>query len=339
MPEAAHPERPYIGPQSDVWLGDVVEVWTQFGAVSEEERALLVEPLGFELPRAVGLGKVQPAGSSAPMSQLPEAPSQAAPTADLNQLNSSALQAVPMSVLDRKEPDPRREPDWVRHALPLEQERVEHALFRPPYESLFETRWTRALVGAVTATRAEDGPIDLTAVIQSLARCRPLLNLPRRKILTLRKGVQLVLDYSESMMPFFRDMEELARRIVEIVGRDRTTILKIYGDILRKRNWRKKSNWLLEGGAPPPAVPLLIVSDLGLTRDAVLRDGTRPWGWMEIAQRLSRSECDVAAIVPLPLSRVPAALLRSVNILSWDRSTTVLQARHLTTNAYSSHKR
>jgi hypothetical protein len=324
---------------SDIWLADVLRAWREVGAETDEMRALVAELLGFDLRTArlqasVAKTAVEPEGGV----PLPRS-SAAIQTPDVGPLPETKLAEqetpviLPISVLESPDADApastESQPRWVTAAVPLDDERPDHVTFTPPHEPLFESRWTRAIIGAICGTRAQDGPLDLDAVVERLGRCEALTDVPRELVTTLRRGIQLLVDHGESMMPFMRDVDDLSRRIVEIVGRDRTQVWRFAGCPIHGAGPEGPSTWSTPYFPPPPGTPVVVLTDLGLTRGAITRDGATQREWLTFARLLADAGCPAIAVVPQSPSPRMARLSRVFRILRWDRPTAVAQARRV----------
>jgi len=220
-------------------------------------------------------------------------------------------------------------PRWRLEAVPLEPERLDHVTFQPRNEPLFDPQWTRAIVGAMCGTRAADGPIDIDSAVERLSRREALAELPRTLVTTLRRGIQLLIDHGDSLVPFMRDIDGLSARIVEIVGRDRTEVLHFSACPSYGAGKGGPSSWTTPYAPPPPHTPVLVMTDLGCTRGARLRGAAPRRDWLAFARVVAAAECPVIALVPLPLSASFGALRGAFRILSWDRTTPVMQARRV----------
>ena len=328
LPEAA-PER--AGFDGDVWIGDVVHAWRALGATSRVERAVIAGLLGFHLHE-----EVEPA----PPPSAPEAPASERPLSRQG-LRTSAGDSdpvptrtpstgpivVPLGPLVEAEGSaPGDQPRWRLEAVPLAPERPQHLAFAPVPEPLFDARWTRAIVGAICATRSQDGPIDMEALVERIARSEAIAELPRERVVTVRRGVQLLIDHGQSMMPFMRDVEQITERIVEVTGVDRTQVWRFSGFPEDGAGPGGPSTWQRPYPPPPAGTPVVVISDLGAARGAAARDGASRDAWLTFGAKLTRSGCPAIALVPLPAERL-ATLSAGFRILSWDRSTAVSQAR------------
>src|SRR5581483_653950 len=118
----------------------------------------------------------------------------------------------------------RATPAWLRVEEPLAPERPEHLSARPAYEPLFWVDWTPAILSAACATTTDDGPIDVEQVVERVAMCRPVTMVPRERLASLGRGVDLLVDRGENMVLFARDVRDLVRRLMDVVGRDRTRV-------------------------------------------------------------------------------------------------------------------
>jgi hypothetical protein len=180
----------------------------------------------------------------------------------------------------------------------------------------------------VLSTSAEEGDVDDERLLASVARCEPATTLPRGRLSTLRRGAQVMVDTSEAMAPFRRDLGELLDRIGTVMGEGRAQILHFEGDPLQIRpdkaaRKREPSRFWVGYAPPSPGTPVLLLSDLGLRRPQ------RVQRWIEFARTVRRASCPLIALCPYPKSRFTAPLIDLVTIVHWDRATTVAAARRI----------
>ncbi|WP_437941088.1 hypothetical protein [Sorangium sp. So ce341] len=136
-------------------------------------------------------------------------------------------------------------------------------------------------------------------------------------------GVQVLVDRSDTMVPFLRDEAELVERVQRVVGAEATAVLRFEQNPLvagpgPRRLWRPYT--------PPAAgTPVLVLSDLGIGGQAL--DEVDPTtAWLDFIEIVGRAGCPLVGFVPAPPGRWPAALVGRMALLSWDRTTTVADA-------------
>lgn len=187
-------------------------------------------------------------------------------------------------------------------------------------ETLFSGLRQRAILGAALATPVREGPLDIEAIIDQRTRMQPLIELPRQRVPSLRRGVQLLLDHSEGMAPYSLDREQLLEAIIDVVGSSRVSTLRFRACPTREIFGIPGTNpgqW----SPPPRGTVIAVVSDLGIGGPALNRDRAGRREWLEFAQCARRKECPVVAFVPFAPDRWDRVLARSMTLLHWDRST------------------
>lgn len=302
---------------SDVWIGELVRCLAALAPDTAREEALIAEVLGFQVGKQA---------SDQPVLALPARRTTAAPQAPAAATPQRADMPAPLEVGIRvvrsRDVSVRAdEQPWRRSAIELPVEQPSHIGFEPRHEALFKAGWTRALLSTLCATAVRQGPLDIAALVARIALGHPLTELPRQPRFTLQKGIQLLIDDADSMMSFTRDVSELADRIVEVVGRDRTSLLRFEEHPERDTEYGVSSYRL-----PPPGTPVLVLSDFGLGRSGTRRAATIG-AWLSLAARLESMQCPMLAIAPVPYPRLPRALVARVQVVSWDRRTSVADVR------------
>ncbi|HKV10683.1 MAG TPA: hypothetical protein VJ725_21260 [Thermoanaerobaculia bacterium] len=220
-----------------------------------------------------------------------------------------------------------RPPGWLEEVDLLEEPGP--AVAPPEPDPLLVPGWTRSVLSGALATLASQGPLDVERLVRAVARAAPVLRVPRRPWPTLARGVQVLVDRSESMAPFARDQTWLVAQIRAVAGRETTQVL--YFDGLpawgagpgSRRLWREYLPW----HTPPAGTAVLLVSDLGLGAPLL---GARTAGvasWQQFAEDLARAGCPAVAFVPYGPRRWPRELRRAFHLLHWDPKTSVHAVR------------
>jgi hypothetical protein len=132
-----------------------------------------------------------------------------------------------------------------------------------------------------------------------------------------------LVDRSESMVLFDRDVDEVVAVLHATVGRhrvrellfDRTPLHAGEGAVW---TWRRYQ-------PPAPRTPVFALTDLGLVAGPA--GGQVEDDWLSLQAMLRRRHCPLVLLVPPPPSRWPARLARSALLVRWDRSTTVGSVR------------
>ena len=319
--------------RGDVWVADVARAWVALNATSDDQRQFIAEMLGFRYEPRAGITEapivVQPQRPVSGVRGEPVGPREPETLRDEISPGVAVAASLPLRVRAVDTGRTRGSaPSWIgAPALPSESEG--DAAFRPEPVSLLVPGWTRAIAAAAVATRFADGPIDVEGVIDRVCKLRPLVPLPRRSVWTARHAVQLLVDRGQGMMPFAREATRLADRIRAVAGRDRTTMFLFRDCPTRRRKTSPK------GGDPvyePPAagVPVIVITDLGLTRGAAIRGGASEEEWLAFAATIRRAHCPLVAFVPCAFARVPDPLRRVFHTIPWDRATTVGLVRQIT---------
>lgn len=195
-------------------------------------------------------------------------------------------------------------------------------LSRPVLEPLFSPASTRGLLTAALQTRRDDGRVNLEEVLVRLSSGMPLSRLPMEFVPTLGRGVQVLVDKSESMLPFARDQKEVLVQLRRVVGRERVKV-----DAVTECSDPALVRWGLRQPIPPRGAPLLLLTDLGIGWGAYGESKSSVDAWLKFARWSLQRGWLVVVFVPYPPTRWPKALLSLMRIIQWDRSTTVASVR------------
>lgn len=230
-------------------------------------------------------------------------------TPDSSRLPSEMVQLPSLS---------REQPEWLIHLRPFQRE--PSALPElPPFTPLLNHKWTRSILSDFLSTMAQNGEIDTIKIIDLLVQGRALNELPRRNLPTLRKGVQILVDISESMIPFKRDQEHIMKEIASILPADCIEILYFEG----APSWGVYSDMSdeIKPYAPPMSgTPILMLTDLGIGHPPHINNQSLIAEWMRFAQGIHSDKQPIVALVPYARYRWPRSLMKLMLIYLWDTS-------------------
>jgi hypothetical protein len=186
---------------------------------------------------------------------------------------------------------------------------------------LFAQRVQRGILSAALATYVDAGELDVDAIVDTLAAVRPLGMLPRKRIPTLRRGVQLLLDVSPALDPFRADQRELVARLDDVLADDRLQVLHFAGCPGRGTGAGPRRSWSA-WRAPAAGVPVVVVTDFGIGLGPVDVDWTSPDEWAEFAARVRAAGHPLMGLVPYEARRWPPRIAQSMTPLHWSEKTT-----------------
>jgi hypothetical protein len=316
-------------PRSEVGLAELVEALHHLQPADEPTRVAIAEALGLaEHAAAKSAIRVGTGGAEPGAAEEPSAGTHASETELANRITApEEVEEAKLKMLT-----PVREEAMTIEVLfgasaPVEVEPLEHSsaahLQAPEYVPLLHQEWFRGIAGAMLATSQPSRDIDWRFLERRLVRGLPLEKLPWRSRPTLKRGVQVLLDCSESMQPFRRDGTELVASLGRLVGECRVRTWRF-----RLNPWqpaRSQWKWL----SPTPArfdayTPLLVISDFGIAGSGAT--GLEPW--LEALHQAELLRCPILALIPAPESSWPLWLRRVVpRAFVWDRETSAQSVR------------
>ncbi len=272
-------------------------------------RALLgfdgaVEQLGFE-----------PVPAPPPKPEHDEPADRHEPATDLPQ-----VEAVPMRFWRQDEVTFTDLPDQAL-SLP-EPAELNAADLSSAQRSVFATprstplaAWSRlwpALRASLQAYRPGRDP-DLGALVRAWGRGQVLRRIPRVQRRAWAGRASVWIDRSEALVPFWSDQLELAHRLGKVCGKSGIDLRFVDG---RALSWALgQHRFVLPGFRPDPAMPVLVLGDLGsygteTERLAWLRTGTR----LRCARRAPRRSGAGS-----PPARMELAVAEAWCAIPWER--------------------
>jgi hypothetical protein len=215
------------------------------------------------------------------------------------------------------------EPYWISEAKPLPSVGEESLKIRPEFEPLFEPNRSRAILSTALSTPLGEGPLDIETIVESIIGGKPIRELPRLPIPTLRLGLQLLIDLGQGMMPYARDQEQVVKKILHLAGSDRVQLLRFADSPLRGSGPGSRFTWKRSYFPPQPGTPVVVLTDLGISRKRDSKLGVPVEEWLEFARRVHTADCPLLALVPYGEKRWPDRLCSVMSILEWNRTASV----------------
>ena len=319
-----------------VSLGDVVRVNIELRPGDAETAETIREMLGIEhAPVASaqpGVGEWSPSlpGPATPVRPVRLPPKPASASSSASGKGRTIVKTVKTAT--SSSPATTQRPVWLEqpgdslgpagHAAPP----APLPLFGPPRG--------RSILSAALATTVAEGDVDIDQVTGTIAERRPLRELPRHPVPTLRRGVQLLLDVSAGMDPYRADQQTLRKALDDILSDDRFEVVSFAGCPSRGAGSGAREQW--SAWEPPPAgTPILAVTDLGIGSTPFDEDRASTAEWLRFAQRVRSEGFVLLALVPYEARRWPAALARAMTLLHWSERTTVGEVRRALRRTYS----
>lgn len=314
--------------RADIHLADLLRVLQKLRPDAQTARDV-ARLLGFHEPPAVAA--VAPPEVKPPLPR----PELNVPAPDIDRPTPSSKTpaaavagqpraGMPLQVFAVAPPAERPLPDWMKrpYVMPAALDTSPLLAFEP----LLRPQWTRALLTHALSSWHPEGAVDVALLVERLASRLAVRRLPRRLRQSLSAGVQLLIDRSEGMQLFARDVDFLRQRIRSIVGPERVEVLYFDTDPTRcgggsARTWQP---W-----RPPAAGAVVaVLTDLGLGQPPL----TPPISvahWQTFAADAAREGCPLLAFVPYPRRRWPLELADRLRLVEWDRSTSIRDIHRL----------
>jgi formylglycine-generating enzyme required for sulfatase activity len=165
------------------------------------------------------------------------------------------------------------------------------------------------------AEHADGKAPDIGAIIHRLERGRLLDRLPRRQRRRWGDRVQIIVDRSQRLIPFFEDQNRMAVRLATLFPRHAVEFAFAL-DGFRELFISGRQGSTAAYELPDPGTLVIMLGDLGcLASDP----GSVVARWAALGQRLVRAGCRPAALAPCPPSRWLPARLRAWTMVAWDR--------------------
>ena len=184
----------------------------------------------------------------------------------------------------------------------------------PQRHPLFPNRTARGVFAAALSTLRPGRAIDIRTLLRWVVEGRIPTRLPRLPVATLSRGCQLLLDFSDSMLPWWEDLRELATQVAAVLGEERVAVLDFDAVPALARQWQRgdenESPWLPEAGRP-----ILVATDLRIAgRQTDRRAGPE---WRKFAADCAAHGCPLLILIPWSPSYWPTDLGPYPQLLHW----------------------
>jgi hypothetical protein len=158
---------------------------------------------------------------------------------------------------------------------------------------------------------------DISRIVEILSREVWLRKLPRMQRRRWVGECQLIVDFAESLLPFWSDFGQLRRQLSAIRGRFGLAIYAFPdGDPSgRCQYWDGKCWQDMVYNFPSSSTPVLILSDLGCNDFSDRR--RKPW--QLFGKRLRLAKCQPTVLMPCPCRWWDDKLAKLFHLVCWDR--------------------
>lgn len=294
-------------------LGDVIRALHGTEAETDQQCAQVARMLGFDwvAPVSKSTPTDEPKKSSSSSSSAQTAlPLTQQTVADASE---SWLQSVAVESMDDV-------PQWYTDAAPLQLADHDDLERSKPIQPLFPAHWLRNLLQDSLVRESFAEHVDISQLIDTIARRDPVHRIPHAAVASLAYGAQVIVDTHPSMRPYHEDQSIVMRELSRLLRSDQIQIVSVDGD----------PRWRIDGTGEPSHLPrprhgwgVLVLSNLG-TGPAVNNSGlSRQNAWLEFGQRLQQQGHPVVALSPGAIDRVPPSVRRTIKTVSWDTKPTI----------------
>lgn len=215
-------------------------------------------------------------------------------------------------------------PAEIANQKPLELGASKHLPL--PRLSLFPQRTARGLLAASIAQPSRGYDLDIPRLIRASVQCQPLRSLPLLPRFSTQQGCQLLLDFSEALVPWWDDMRDLIQQFHAVLGETACPVYEFTDNPCHAVRWTEtgEQTWQAIAGKP-----VVIATDFGQVRTAhhELRPGLSVW--RDFALHCRRWQIPVIALTPLGHKRCPKELAHLMSIIDWNPHTRASDVKRL----------
>lgn len=215
-------------------------------------------------------------------------------------------------------------PAEIANQKPLELGASKHQPV--PRLSLFPQRTARGLLAASVAQSSGGYNLDMPRLIRASVQRQPLRSLPLLSRSSTQQGCQLLLDFSEALVPWWDDMRDLIQQFHAVLGETACPVYEFTDNPNHAVRWTEtgEQSWQAIAGKP-----VVIATDLGQSR--TVGHELRPSfsAWRDFALYCRRWQIPVIALTPLGQKHYPKELIQLMSIVYWNPHTRASDIKRL----------
>ena len=171
------------------------------------------------------------------------------------------------------------------------------------------------LLPAITAAWPT-ADLDIGEAVALLSNGRPVDPLPRETARRPALRLQVVIDRSDRLIPFWDDQDLVVALLRARLPGYRLSV-SVFHEALSEP-WPVDLDGQAPGFVPPPpGGVVLVLGDLGSLDHAGCEAAD---GWRRLHRRIRAAGCVAAALLPCPLARCPGDILRDWRVVPWERA-------------------
>jgi hypothetical protein len=318
--------------KTDIGLSDLLVALTELDCQTDAHKKAIFHALGFawqdSKPEVIDSSSprqifdrnrykqrptIKPASNTPPGFSPPPPPR---PPVELPQLIlNSQLKALD-AIADEA-------PDWLNQDSVLLAD--EQPAAKVARDNLFPDLKHRGILSAALRVQQQGKDVDIPRLIKHVTKGRIPKTLPTRIELTLQRGCQLLLDYSEAMVPFWQDLTALADQVQNVIGKER---VKIYEFDQNPRDAQCWDNLLAaESWHADDPRPILLATDLGISGSRV----RWPIGphWRQFITLCSQKRIPLVVLIPWNSEYWPDIHSSHPILVHWNPHTTATMIKKL----------
>ncbi|MCP4934075.1 MAG: hypothetical protein GY927_07670 [bacterium] len=218
-----------------------------------------------------------------------------------------------LNKLGRQAPAAPEEPDWLDDDFRILNTEEAPTLYRQP---LFGDNTSRGIFTAALATQRQGQEVDVDALIDRIVRGQRIDRLAYLPTATLELGCQLLLDYSDTMIPYWEDLNGLIEQVSVLLGSANVEIFNFSSNPSQARRWATDNAWQ---DWAPQGCPVLGATDFGIQGQNQAATGEE---WKKFIRSCCDAKVPLLLLIPWPRKHWPSDLGAYPELIHWSPHTT-----------------
>lgn len=328
---------------NEIGLADLLNALHKLPWQNETQQKAIFHALGFSWQEIDPLSPQQPRPNASAGFNSYQKKQASTPSKDINKRAAEPPKPSPkielpntlrQSQLTTIEPDTDTDtalsqitkPSWL--VSPPEQKPLtylSHPEYKLPRATLFPALTQRGVIAAAISVQKLGKTIDLPALIVNLVKGHVPKKLPYHKTKSLEDGCRLLLDYSDSMTPFWEDLFSLIQQFENLLNNERLTCYQFEDDPNASECIRANSHQ--ETWYSKPKRPIVVATDFGITGQK--KRNTLSPAWRKFIKACKNQHIPLVILIPWPPEFWPCDLDQYPLLISWSQNTTAAMVSRL----------
>ncbi len=191
--------------------------------------------------------------------------------------------------------------------------------------NLFPTLTHRGILSTALRVKKPGKEADIPRLIKQVIKGQIPKDIPTIDSISLERGCQLLLDFSDSMVPFWEDLTALASQVQNLLGTERVKVYEFDQDPANGKHWGPRG--ISKDWQADVTRPILVATDLGISGQRIKWPVTQ--AWRHFIQQCTEKNMPLIVLVPWQETYWPEQIGNHPVLIHWNPHTTATMIKKL----------